>query len=180
MKRYFILLLAALAAVVCLCGCGSDSDAEQELAAEQMGTPDIFIEDSQQLPRSSTPPNLVIETSSGEVVSATYATLGGYVWEWMDEDGSIEITEDEAPCAAEMKEIATIFRSASSGSARLQISGGELRSVRIWADGAKMDEGQKLAVEGNVIVFPESGAYRYEVVVEYDGGRVYYAFMITD
>lgn len=180
-NKYFrhISLWAAAVLLLCLCGCGKNGS-EVELELEQTGTPDIFIEEAEQLPRDSTPPNLVIETISGEVATATYATLGGYVWEWIDENGSIKLSEEESPCAADMKSIVTIDRSSTDGKARLQITGGTLRSVYMWVDGAPMEEREKLTVENDTIIFPDSGAYRYEIVVEYTGGRVYYAFMITE
>jgi len=178
--RKTVLMAALLLAVLLgIAGCGKEPD-QTETALEQAGTPDIFIEETQQLPRESTPPNLVIETVSGEVATATYATLGGYVWEWIGENGRVELSEEEAPCAADMKNIVTISRADASGKARLQISGGTLRSVYMWVDGAPMEEREKLTIENNEIIFPESGAYRYEIVVDYTGGRVYYAFMIGE
>ncbi len=177
-NRLLFALVLALAALVCLGGCGKEP--AQEIAIEQQGTPDIFIEEAQQLSGQSTPPNLMIETVSGEIATATTATLGGYVWEWVDEKGSVRLSEEEAPCAADMKTIVTVPRGSSDGTAKLQFSGGTLRSVQIWADGAPMEEGEKLTIEGGRIVFPESGAWRYEIVVEYPGGRVYYAFRVSE
>ena len=172
--------MLALTAVLCLCGCAKEQEtAQPEIAIEEQGTPDIAIEESPALSSQSTPPNLIVETVSGEVATATYATLGGYTWRYTADDGSEKLSEDEAPCAAEMKEIATISRSSTDGRAKLQISGGTLVYVQIWPDGETMENGEKLLIENNEIVFPESGDYRYEIAVEYPSGRVYYAFMIT-
>lgn len=174
-----LLVLAALFAV--LCGCGGDKPEEQSgQAVTEQAMPDIFIEEAEQLGNQDTPPVLVVETTDGETVSATNATLGGYVWEWMDSDGRVRLSEEEAPCAADMKEIAVIKRGTTDGKATLGITGGTLHSVQIWADGAPMEEGERLTVEGQTIVFPADGAYRYEIVVDYTGGRVYYAFMVTE
>lgn len=187
MKRYDVLrrltavLLAVTALMTLLCGCGKDKPEEQSgQTVTEQAMPDIFMEEAEQLGDQDTPPVLIVETTTGETVSATYATLGGYVWEWMDSDGRVRLSEEEAPCAADMKDIAVIRRDQTDGKAVLQITGGTLHSVQIWADSAPMEEGERLTVEGETIVFPAGGAYRYEVVVDYTGGRVYYAFMVTE
>jgi len=180
--RLAVIALAAAALLAVLCGCGKEKEQTEtgQQITEDYGVPDIFMEEDAALSNMETPPTLIVETTSGETVSATYATLGGYVWEWMDSDGRKQISEEEAPCAADMKEIAVVERSQTDGTAVLQITGGTLRSVQIWQDSAPMEEGERLAIEGNTIVFPPAGAYRYEIVVEYAGGRVYYAFMVTE
>lgn len=181
--RAAAVLFAVLAALTLLFGCGKDETPESQTDAqimEQQGVPDIFIEESQQLGDQDTPPTLVVETTDGENVTATYATLGGYVWEWLDSAGKVRLSEEEAPCAADMREIAVVERKNSDGSAILRITGGTLRSVQVWKDGAVTEDGEKITIENDTIVFPESGAHRYEIVVEYAGGRVYYAFMVTE
>lgn len=179
MKNSNRLLAVFLCAAMLLTffGCGAAEETADIPDVGQEGTPEIFIND--ELGTESTPPNLVIETTDGETVTATYATLGGYVWEWF-EAGAVNLAEEEAPSAADMKNIAVIDRSRTEGYATLQINGGTLRSVQIWQDGEPLESGEKITIENNRIVFPESGAYRYEVVVEYAGGRVYYAFMVTE
>ena len=174
-KLIFTSFALVLVFLLALGGCGKEPDAPVTETIPDT-TPEIFIEESQQLPRESTPPSLVVKHMNGE----TTATLGGYVWEWINESGMTRISEEEAPCAADMKTIAAIRRGDTDGGVDLQISGGTLRSVQMWVDGEPLESGEKLVVEGTRIVFPESGAYRYEVVVEYAGGRVYYAFMIAE
>ncbi len=181
MNRNLHRLLTAAAVLLTvlavLTGCGRESADEPLPDAGQADAPEIFIEESEQLPKESTPPVLNIRTSSGETFTAT---MGGYVWEWMNQNGNVEISESEEPCAADMKTISTIPRQSTDGTAELLIEGGTLRLVKQWVDGAPLEEGEKLVTEGSTIVFPQSGAYRYEVVVEYTGGRVYYAFMISE
>ncbi len=176
--RAAVLLLAA-AAMLLLFGCG-EKEPVTAPENELQDVPDIFIDDGAGLGNQDTPPALVLETVSGETASALNATLGGYVWRWIDEDGKEKLSEEEAPSAAEMKDIAVIKRSQTEGSVRLQINGGTLLRVRMWQDGAPMEESEKIITENNTIVLPQSGACRYEVVVDYEGGRVYYAFMVTD
>ncbi len=179
--RAAAVLFTAVAVFVLFAGCGEEKQAQTDIEImEQQGVPDIFIEESQQLSDQNTPPDLVLETTSGETVTAQNATLGGYTWEWMDSSGKIRFEEEEAPCAAEMKEIAIIERGSCDGSVVLRINGGTLRTVRIWPEGAAMEEGEKITIENNTIVFPAEGAYCYEAVVEYAGGRVYYAFKISE
>ena len=180
--RLAVIALAAAALLAVLCGCGKEK--EQTETGQQItgdyGVPDIFMEEDAALSNMETPPTLIVETTSGETVSATYATLGGYVWEWLDSAGKVRLSEEEAPCAADMREIAVVERKTSGGSAVLRITGGTLRSVQVWKDGAVTEDGEKITVENDTIVFPESGAHRYEIVVESSGGRVYYAFMVTE
>ena len=180
--RWAAAMLALVAVFALFAGCGDDAEESKTDAEimEQQGVPDIFIEESQQLTNQDTPPALVLETTQGETVSATNATLGGYAWEWMDSSGKIRFNEEEAPCAAEMKDIAVISRASCDGKVALRINGGTLRSVQIWGEGAPMEEGEKITVENETIVFPGQGEYRYEVVVEYAGGRVYYAFRLSE
>lgn len=174
-------LLAVAVLVTLLAGCGKDRPESQSgQPVTEQAMPDIFMEEAEQLGNLDTPPALVVETTSGETVSAAYATLGGYVWEWMDSDGKVRLSEEEAPCAADMREITVIERGSTDGSAVLRINGGTLRSVQMWKDGAPMEEGERLTVENNTIIFPSDGAYRFEIVVSYTGGRVYYAFMVTE
>lgn len=181
LRRAAAVLLAAAAIFALLAGCGEEQQEQTDIEImEQQGVPDIFIEESQQLSNQNTPPALVLETTLGETVSATNATLGGYTWEWMDSAGKIRFEEEEAPCAAEMKDIVVIERDSCEGSVTLRISGGTLRTVRMWPEGAAMEEGEKLTMDSNTVVFPAEGAYRYEAVVEYSGGRVYYAFKISE
>jgi len=182
MLRMAAALLAAAAVLTLLIGCGKNKPESVQTDAEimeQQGVPDIFIEESRQLSDQDAPPVLVLETTMGETVSATHATLGGYTWEWMDSNGKIGFDEMEAPCAAEMKDIAVIGRDTCEGSVVLRINGGTLRFVQIWPEGAPMEEGEKITVDNNTIVFPAEGEYRYEIVVEYPGGRVYYAFKVS-
>lgn len=179
--RILALVLAAAAVFALLCGCGKKEKPDtQDHPVTEQDIPDIFIDDGAGLSNQDTPPALVLETAQGETVSAVNATLGGYVWRWLDDSGRERLSEEEAPCASDMKEITTIRRSSTEGKVRLQISDGTLYLVKIWADGAAMEESEKVTVDSDTIVFPESGAHRYEVVVDYEGGRVYYAFMITD
>ncbi len=180
--RVFSLMLAAAAVMTVLCGCSKDEQpgSQGEIITEMQDVPDIFIDDGAGLSNQETPPALVLEISKGETVSAVNATLGGYVWRWIDDSGREKLAEEEAPCAADMKDITAIKRSSAEGSVKMQITGGTLHLVKIWEDGAAMEESEKVTVEDNTIVFPGSGAYRYEIVVDYESGRVYYAFMVTE
>jgi len=180
--RVFSLMLTVAAVFVLLCGCSEDEKPESqgEIITEMQDVPDIFIDDGAGLSNQGTPPALVLEIAKGETVSAVNATLGGYVWRWIDDGGREKLAEEEAPCAADMKDITTIKRSTTEGRVKLQITGGTLHLAKIWKDGAAMEESEKVTVEDNTIVFPENGAYRYEIVVDYESGRVYYAFMITE
>jgi|GEM_PF-1676350 len=180
--RTAALVLAAAALLTIMTGCSDDKESGTAgtPVTEEQAVPDIFIDDGAGLGNQDTPPALVIETTKGETVSAVNATLGGYVWRWLDESGKEKLSEEEAPCAADMKEITVIRRSSAEGKAKLQISGGTLHLVKVWEDGKPMEESEKVTVENNTIVFPPSGAWRYEIVVDYEGGRVYYAFMVSE
>lgn len=177
MKKSIIIALSLCLVLLALVGCSAPEGEE----TPDVGEPDVYQFEPPPLSHESAPPVLTLESTSGGQTKSTEAVIGGYTWSWMDENGMTVTDENEAPCAADMKHIAVLDRADTDGTVTLRISeGGELRSLQVWKDKAPMEEGERLKLEGTVITLPESGAYRYELIVEYPSGKVYYAFMVTE
>lgn len=171
MKKSFFAACAVVILLLTVTAC--DTASMLETGGSE---PDIYLLGDSDVDNSK-PPALQIEVVNGDAVSAAIATMGGYSWRYPDKDGIMVNVVADADRVPQMREI--IYIDKGDGFGRL-ITTGKIVSITSWAEDSLDGEGTSVSLNEGRIAFPGEGAFRYEIIIEYDDGTAHYGFAVED
>ncbi len=143
------------------------------------GMNEIAMEPSVEQEAENKPPIVGLQTTHGEIVTYTYATMGTYSWEYRKG----LTTEAVVACSSapsEWEEIATIQMEKTDGTIEVCFADNMIEyTICYWIENATCGVADPVPMEGNTILLQgENAKGIYELHVVYEQGDAYYGFKV--